>query len=471
MPEENIVSLLTESIIEMTDSYKVGHWKMYPKNTEVIFSYFEARNFSEFDEVMFFGLQYLIKATTLLGQVITEEMIDEAECDFIAHFGNDKIFNRAGWEHILYEHGGKLPLRIRAIPEGTMIPKGNVLFTIENTCPDCYWLTSYIEPVIVRVWYPCAVATIGREIKKVIKAALERSGTDTEENLLFKFHDFGARGSSSRESARIAGAAHLVNFLGSDTLEACKMVMKAYGGSMPGFSIAAAEHSTVTSFGKKGEAKAYKQILEEFPDGVVAVVSDSYDIKNAVENIWGGMLKDKVLSRDGILVIRSDSGDPCEMIPALLGIVAERFGYYINKKGFRCINDKVRIIQSDGMDRRSVKVILDTVMDNGWSVDCIAFGCGGGIHQNSNRDTIAATMKCSWISIDEEGYDVYKEPASGMNKASKRGRLKLIKNDEGMYSTVREDHPGVDQLITVFENGELVVDQSFEDIRERTELE
>jgi len=247
------------------------------------------------------------------------------------------------------------------------------------------------------------------------------------------------------------------------------MVMKIYGGEMPGYSIAAAEHSTVTSFGKAGEALAYKQVLEEFPDGIVAVVSDSYDIRNAVKNLWGGVLKEKVLSRDGILVIRPDSGDPCIILPELLGIVADKFGFYINKKGYRCINDKIRIIQGDGINRKTVRIILDAVMDAGWSADCIAFGSGGGIHQDCNRDTIAATMKCSWIEKDGNGYDVHKEPASDMNKLSKKGRLKLIK-EEGRYSTVQEDFPGIDELVTVFEDGELKVDYRFEEIRKRADL-
>lgn len=464
---------MLDNIIKMTDSYKVSHWKQYPPNTSLIVSYFEARAGGEFKDIVFFGLQYFLKRY-LAGRVVNKEKIDAAEAFWAAHFRDDKVFNRKGWERILKEFDGKLPVEIRAVPEGTVVPEGNVLFVIENTDPESYWLTNYLESILVEVWYACDAAIISREMKKIIWAALERSGTASIDNLLYRLHDFGLRGSTSPESAAIGGAAHLVNFFGTDTAPALEMLMEYYNAPMPGFSISAAEHSTITSWGRGNELAAYKNILKQFPTGLVAVVSDSYDIRNAISNIWGGELKEKVLSRDGLLVIRPDSGDPIVLLPEILDLIGEKFGYRVNEKGYKVINDKVRVIQGDGINRRTLKNILDAVMDSGWSADCISFGSGGGLLQDCNRDMQRMAMKCCYAVINGEGVEVFKEPATDPSKRSKKGQLMLVEeNDNGVlvFKTLLKDTPGYeDKLVPVFRNGELLIDQKLEDIRQRAIL-
>ena len=456
--------MINNNIILLTDSYKVSHAKQYPPGTEKIYSYFESRG-GEFDEVVFFGLQHFIK-TYLEGQVITKEKIDEAEDFYTAHLGPG-LFNRKGWEYILERHNGRLPVSIRSVPEGSVIPNKNVLMTVENTDPECFWLTNYLETLLVQVWYPSTVATISREMKKIIAGALRKSGDLS--GLPFKLHDFGCRGVSSMESAALGGAGHLVNFQGTDTVPALQLLRKSYEADMAGFSIPAAEHSTMTSWGRQGESDAYENMLQQFPTGLVAVVSDSWDIDNAVKNIWGGQLKAKILERDGTLVIRPDSGDPVEVVPRLLTHLAREFGGTTNEKGFFVLNDKVRLIQGDGINRQTLKGILDAVLDAGFSADNLAFGSGGGLLQQCNRDTLKFAFKCSSAVVNGEEREVYKQPKTASWKASKRGRLKLVKIDDD-YHTVSESASGEDLLTEVFFNGSLMVTRFLNTIRERAEL-
>jgi nicotinamide phosphoribosyltransferase len=459
---------LTNNVMLLTDSYKPSHWKQYPPGTASTYAFFESRG-GEFPEQTFFGLQYLIKKY-LMGIVITQEKIDEAEELLSVHFGRKDIFNKAGFEYILKEHGGRLPVRIKSVLEGTVVPTRNVLMTVENTDQRnnmTSWLPGYLETVLSLVWYPTTVATQSREMKKTILKYLNETG---DPNLIpFKLHDFGFRGSTSVESAGIGGAAHLVNFLGSDTIEALRVARSYYHENMAGFSIPAAEHSTITSWRKNGEALAYANMLNQFPNGLVAVVSDSYDVYNAVANIWGQELRSQVLSRDGTLVVRPDSGEPKEVVVKILDLLGQSFGYTLNNKGYKVLDPHVRVIQGDGINRHSLPEILEAMKVSGWSADNVAFGSGGGLLQNVNRDTSKFAIKCAAANVDGSWRDVYKDPITDPGKRSKAGRMKLVKL-EGQYKTVAENFPASDELQTVFENGDLILDQKFSEIRERANV-
>src|SRR5579872_1681480 len=252
-----------------TDSYKITHWKQYPPHTQRVYSYMESRG-GMFAETVFFGLQYYLKRY-LTGPVFTGEDIDEAEAFCNAHFGQKGHFNRSGWEYILKEYGGRLPVEIKAIPEGAVIPTLNVMLTMENTDDRCAWLTNYLETLLLKIWYPITVCTLSREMKRTMYAFLDRSG---DPGLLpFKVHNFGYRGVSSEETAAIGGAAHLVNFMGTDTLAGIIMLRDYYGAKgMSGFSIPAAEHSTITAWGKDHEGDAYENMLTQYPTGTVSCV-------------------------------------------------------------------------------------------------------------------------------------------------------------------------------------------------------
>lgn len=452
--------------IESTDSYKVTHWMQYPAGTTNVFSFLESRG-GTFPSVTFFGLQYILKRY-LEGPLITREHIEEAAEDFALHLGNPSFFNRAGWEHILSAHGGRLPIVIRAIPEGTRVPTGNALITVENTDPAVPWVTNYVETLLSQVWYPTTVATQSGAMRELVLAWLQKTG---DPSLIdFKVHDFGFRGSTSVESAGIGGAAHLVSFKGTDTLEALRVARRYYHEPMAGFSIPGAEHSTITSWGRENEADAYRNMLTQFPTGMVAVVSDSYDVYHAAEHIWGSQLRDEVLARDGTLVVRPDSGDPPLVVVKVLTLLGEAFGYEENAKGYKVLNPKVRLIQGDGIDLPMIGRILEAMGSAGWSADNVAFGSGGGLLQKVNRDTQRFAFKCSAIKVDGQWRDVMKDPATDPAKRSKAGRLALI-TEEGSYKTVHEEEAQrrnlANQLVPVFKDGYLLSDQTLEEIRGR----
>lgn len=456
------------NILFLTDSYKVSHHKQYPKNTQYVYSYFESRG-GEFNEVCFFGLQYLIKKY-LCGKVVTQEMIDDATKLYEKHFGtNQNVFNREGWQYILDIHNGYLPIIIKAIPEGTILPVKNCCMTVENTDPKCFWLVNFVETLLVQVWYPMTVATNSREQKKIIMKYLEETGDPT--TVAFKLHDFGCRGVSSMETAGIGGCAHLTQFLGTDTVPALIVADEYYDCECAGFSIPASEHSTMTTYTKEGEVEAYENMLNTYPKGLVAVVSDSYDIYNACSEIWGTILKDKVMAREGTLVIRPDSGHPPDVDLKILQILGEKFGAKKNEKGYLVLDEHVRIIQGDGIDKEMLETILEHLKQNGWSADNIAFGSGGGLLQKMNRDTLKCAFKCSNIVINDNNIDVFKDPIDAPGKKSKKGKMTVNRIDEKIVTLCGESrNEESDLLEVVFQNGILTKEYSLEEIRNKSLL-
>lgn len=457
--------MMENNIILLTDSYKVSHYKQYPEGTTQIYSYFESRG-GKFEEITFFGLQYLLKEF-LVGQVITQSKIDQAAKLYEAHFGNPTLFNKAGWEYILNNHAGKLPIRIKAVPEGKVIPTHNVMMTVENTDPNCFWLTNFLETLLLQLWYPSTVATISREVKKLISQYLEETGDLN--TIDFKLHDFGFRGVSSVDSASIGGAAHLINFMGTDTVAALTFIQHYYGNEndMFGFSIPAAEHSTITSWGKDHEVDAYENMLAQYPEGLVAVVSDSYDIYNACEKLWGGLLKEQILARKGTLVVRPDSGEPKDVVLKVAEFLGEKIGFSINPKGYKVLHPNIRIIQGDGVNYESIGEILAHLKNHGWSADNVAFGMGGALLQKVNRDTQKFAFKCSAATINGKEQEVFKDPITDHGKVSKKGRMKLV-FENNTYQTKSLDESGEDILETVFENGEILKEISFGEVKENS---
>ena len=457
-----------------SDSYKTSHFKQYPPKTAYVYSYFESRG-GLFDEICFFGLQYFIKRY-LCGVVVTEEKIEQAAQLISAHMGGEAAFNRAGWEHILRKHGGKLPISIKAVPEGTMVPVKNVLFTMVNTDPHCYWLTNYLETLLVEVWYPMTVCTNSRAQKKVLDHYFTATASPRAA-FAFKLHDFGFRGVSSVESAAIGGAAHLVNFMGTDTMAGLICAREYYGEPCAGFSVAAAEHSTITSWGRDRELDAYRNMLEQYPSGIVSVVSDSYDVFNACAEMWGKALKAQILSRkpDSPLVVRPDSGDPVEMVPKLLGILGDAFADGVTKTstGHKLLPPQVRLIQGDGISYDSIGKILEATTAAGWAADNVVFGSGGALLQKMNRDTQKCAFKCSELTHEDgTATQVFKDPITDKGKVSKKGRLTLERSVAGALTTVTEGKGDAarDVLREVFRDGKLLIDQTFAEIRARAEL-
>eukprot|EP00943_MAST-04B_sp_MAST-4B-sp1_P005227 g5227.t1 len=403
-----------ENILLLTDSYKVSHHVQYPPKTTKIYSYFESRGGLHKD-IVFFGLQIIIKRYLCGNNVVTKEKIAEAEKLYDLHFGpGTNVFNKSGWEYVLEKYDGCLPVKIKALPEETGDPAG----------------------------------------------------------IDFKLHDFGYRGVSSVQTAGAGAAAHLTQFLGTDTVAGIVVARDYYGAECAGYSIPASEHSTMTAWKSTKEKDAMKNMLKQYPNGLMACVSDSYDIYNAAANIWGTELKELVMQRDGTLVIRPDSGDPLEVNLKLLETLGEKFGYIINEKGYKVLDPHVRIIQGDGIDIFMLEKILKHLKDNKWSADNIAFGSGGGLLQKLNRDTQKCAFKCSLAIVDGEEIMVYKDPITDPGKKSKRGYMSVHRDENNggnFFTKYNGDHDFEnDEMKTVYENGKLLIDYSWDDVKKNS---
>jgi nicotinamide phosphoribosyltransferase len=300
--------------------------------------------------------------------------------------------------------------------------------------------------------------------------ALDKSCDNPSSEIAFRMHDFGFRGVSSVESAAIGGAAHLVNFMGTDTAVALLALRRAYNEPMAGFSIPASEHSVICMWGKDDEEAAFRNMVQKFAKkGVVfACVSDTYDIYNAVDNIWGDKLKNEVVNSGATLVVRPDSGDPTRVPIDVVEKLSLKFGYTVNSKGFKVLNSSVRVIQGDGIGVDSLPEILHNLLYRGFSAENLTFGQGGGLLQKVNRDTFMFAMKASAGCVNGVWRDVYKDPVTDSGKKSKKGRLMLTRQI-GHWETMNI-HTGYDWanvLQIVYLNGKLIVDDTFSKIRER----
>lgn len=449
-----MVKFMKKNIILNSDSYKYSMFNQYPKGTEIVYSYIESRG-GKWDSTLFFGLQAFIKEYLL--DPITKDDIDFAE-DIIKYHGEP--FYREGWEYILDKHNGFLPVVIKAVPEGTIVPIKNVLLTIENTDPKCFWLTTFLETALLRaVWYPTTVATNSYESKKIIKKWLEKNGNPSD--IDFRLHDFGARGVSSLESSGIGGAAHLVNFMGTDNITGLCFARSYYNGGIAGFSVPAMEHSTVTSWGRDNEVDSYRNMISNNPNSTISIVSDSYDIYKAC-HMYGTVLKQDIIDNNVQLVVRPDSGIPNVIVTGCLENLDSYFGHTVNSKGYKVINN-VKVLQGDGINSKMIDLILETTDSCGYSADNILFGQGGALLQQLDRDTQKWAMKCSAIRVNGEWRHVFKDPVTDPGKTSKKGRVTLYK-DKGKYHSGVEDWP-TPVLETVFENGKLIKEYTFEEVR------
>lgn len=425
----------------MTDSYKITHCDML-YDTKYVYEYFTARkcmsnnllDVTKKDQIVFVGLQYLIKK--LENFRITNEFIEEFVDYVKLHFDFVPIKLIEKWLYIKDKFNGKLPLKIEALTEGTVITSNTIVMTISNTDPECAFLPSYFESYLLHVWYPSTIATNGLKIKKLLYKYLNESA-DTTDSIDFMLHDFGYRGVSSDESAMIGGCAHLMNFKGTDTIVALDFAKKYYDSNMAGYSVCATEHSIMTQYGQLGEFNVIKNLLNDFNDKLLSIVIDSYDPYNVVEEL-GQKFRDQINNRKHKLILRPDSGNPIEVIGNILQILSKYFEPIINSKGYKYFN-KIGILWGDGISSNTIQEICDYLIVNKWDVSIFVFGMGGGLLQKVNRDNYSWACKTSYILRSNGGIEVFKNPITSNNKKSHGGIWSVVKHSDNSLSNYKID--------------------------------
>ncbi len=454
----------------ITDAYKVTHWMQRPANMIKLYSYGEPRKGGQYKDIVFVGLLPIIKEYFM--RVPTMEEIDIAELNALHTFGYKEYFSREIWEKV--HKLGYMPVKIRAVKEGTILPENNVCYTIESTEEFFAPMLSHFEDALMWSWYTSAVATRAYNLYKGIKVEMDRTSDVGEFVMPFAVNDFGLRGAMGAEQGAIMGGmSHLVVFDGTDNLPAIEGIRQYYGSAGIGKSVWATEHSVATSYGPgQGEYDYLNAQLDRAPDdATISIVIDSYDADNFIKKVVLSC-KDKIVNRSGRTVFRPDSGDALTNLVKYTDMLGHIFGYSMNNKDFKVLNSNVGLIQGDGMDEVSIPNIYRDFTQTGWAADNFITGSGGGLLViGLSRDTQRWAIKASYAIVNGVEIDIRKVPATDMTKASKCGQLKLHRTG-GKFMTFESSTCGdmfstyTDELETVFENGKLLRDTSFEEVRQ-----
>ncbi len=454
------------------DSYKLSHPDMYAPNVDGISAHVIARTNGK-DMIVPMGFQMWLQSRLMVP--VTTAMVDEAEIFAPKH---GEPFNREPWDYIVSKYKGYLPLDIWAVPEGTPVPSGHALVSVQCTDPKVKWIVSHIETALQRGFWPATtIASQCRKTKLELAHFYRISGADMG-MLEFALHDFGARGVSSHESAEFSGAGQLALFMGSDNMEAIRAVNHYYNSEMAAFSVPASEHSVECSFGGSDEQEQQylEHMLDTFakPGSIVSIVIDGFDTYRAAAKLCSSPLKDKIISSGAKVVFRPDSGDMLEVVPSILRMQEEAFGSVTNEKGFRKINN-VGVLQGDGVDHMSILSLLGKVMSLGYTADSVVFGSGGALLQKINRDTFKFAMKASAILVDGKWVGISKNPVTDPGKASMSGRVMLFRSKmTGQYITCDIDKP-IDEefemaMELVYSYGRITYKTTLAEVRERAKI-
>jgi len=490
-----------------TDAYKQIHHYLYHSDIRVMYDYMESRG-GTFSDITPFGAQ-AIMMKDFLGSVITPQQVDRERKFYKRMFGMDGVYNYDAWMFIAKDLGGRLPLEVWAIPEGHNVPVRTPILTyfnthdvmdtivegqravVKNFGPQVAFLPGFIEPKMFKVWSPTTICTYSQHCKKVIYDGLVETGS--VENLPYMLWDFGLRGVSSRESAELGGGAHLVNFVGSDTLPAVDFVNEYYSDGQfdedgdpiyqPAVGVRATEHSVMTLEGRFGEISVVRRILERCPTGIIAMVADSYDLWNFAENIIGGEFREQIINREGTVVVRPDSGEPIPTMLKLLWILGEKFGFTVNDKGYKVLGTgkglgKIKTLQGEKNTYDAIYEMIRALKGAGWSLDNIAcFGMGGALLQGHTRDSQNMAVKLSaYDDLAGNEHEVYKDPITDPGKYSKRGRFVVSEEQNERTGELKavtrqlkqgEANPANNLLRPIYRNGEMLVHDDFETVRTR----
>lgn len=472
----------------LTDYYKVGHVFQYPDKTELVYSNLTPRKsrIDGVEEMVFFGLQYFMKE--YLISYFNENFFQQPKEKVMTAYKR-RIVTSLGahlpsYEHISALHDlGYLPVEIKALPEGSKVPMRVPCLTIVNTKAEFYWLTNFLETLLSAViWQPCTSATIAYTYRKLLNKYAEETGMPTD-FVQWQGHDFSFRGMSSLETAVLSGMGHLLSFTGTDTIPAIDALEQYYNADadneLIGGSVAATEHSVMCSGSRDGELETFRRLIAEvYPSGIVSIVSDTWDLWKVCTEYLPA-LKETVLSRDGKVVIRPDSGDPVKIIcgdpdgkteverKGVVELLWDVFGGTITAKGFKLLDAHIGAIYGDSINIDRATRICEGLKAKGFATQ-VVFGIGSYTYQYNTRDTFGTAMKATYVVIDGEGQEIYKDPVTDDGtKKSATGLLQVVK-ENGSYvliDKVNWEEEQQSELKTVFKNGKLVKEFSLKEIR------
>jgi nicotinamide phosphoribosyltransferase len=431
----------------LIDWYKADHRRMYPEGTSFVFSNFTPRSsrMPGVKNVVFFGLQYFIKE--YLIKQWNENFFHLPKAEVIAKYKR-RVDNALGkdavsMEHIAALHDlGVLPIRILALPEGSLVPVGIAPLVIYNTRPEGFWLPNYLETILsCSLWQACTSATIAHEYKKEFERAARESGGNVDFTM-FQGHDFSFRGMSSLESACLSGAGHLLSFAGTDTVPAIDWLEQYYEADsdkqLVGVSVPATEHSVMSMGGQENEMETFQRLFKLYPKGILSVVSDTWDFWAVLTDILP-QIKDEIMAREGKLVIRPDSSPktPLEIIcgdpdatpgtPEFKGAIEvlwDLFGGTTNAAGFRELDSHIGLIYGDSITLSLAKRINATLKAKGFASTNWVAGIGSFTYQLNTRDTFGFAMKATAGIVNDEPRDIFKNPKTDKgDKKSAKGML------------------------------------------------
>lgn len=484
----------------LTDSYKLSHWRQFPEDVNYIYSNFTPRYTLLGDDVkhvVVFGVRaFCWKLIDTFEQRFFSLDLNEAINDYVEFFTafmgvspNEDDIKRVSDLWGL----GELPLEIHCVPEGSFVPHGVPVLTIENTVPGFHWLVGWVESwMSSELWHPMTSATTA----SMYRIQFDKyANLTSEQDFMPKFqgHDFSFRGQTCLEAATVSGAAHALFFTGSDTCPSISWIMDNYNESMAELpkeliitSVPATEHSVMCAGGEESEIDTISRLLDLHPTGILSVVSDTWDFWGVVTEILP-QLKHRIMSRDGKYVVRPDSGDPVKIIcgdpdaeagtperEGLIALLGSIFGYTFNSKGYKQLDPHIGAIYGDSITLARQKAILEGLEKKGWSSTNIVLGIGSFTYQYVTRDTHGFAMKATAVGkVDGTYMPIFKAPKTDSGKNSAKGFLSVYMDPNACAWKCQQNVPFEQrhgQMGCILRNGEVLEEETFEDIRKRAEI-
>jgi nicotinamide phosphoribosyltransferase len=479
----------------LTDGYKTGHHQQYPKGTTLVYSNFTPRSNKYApkgcEQLVSFGQQMIVKqihdafANEFFNRP-KDEVCGEMKRELSMYLNTDYDVSHFEALHDL----GYLPIHIKAIEEGSLVPMKVPVLTIYNTNPDFYWITNYLETIISNLlWKPMTSATIAYQYRKVLTKWQEKTDAERGWFIDWQGHDFSMRGMDSVDAVISSGLGHLTSFSGSDSLPTIFGARKFYNeiGFVAG-SVNATEHSVMCAGTKEDEVGTFRNLMQTYPTGILSIVSDTWDLwKVCTEHVV--TLKEEILARDGKVVIRPDSGNPVdiicgiklgeekgtELIPELKGVIEllwDVFGGTVNEQGYKVLDPHIGAIYGDSITIDRAEEICKRLESKGFASTNIVLGVGSFTYQFNTRDTFGFAMKATYVEVEGEGREIFKNPITDDGtKKSATGLLSVFKSEDKLafklYDHCDWETEAKGELQTIYKNGQFENQTTLTEIRAR----